>query len=229
MIYPAFFIVELTLLFFISKKLVNSIAALIYKFGGSEKFAVNFLAVLFLPGTIIHELAHLLVAGIMLVHVGEIDLVPKTDENGVRLGSVQIGKTDPFRRMIIGVAPVLTGLAIILGVLYFTPSFFNITWWQLLIVLLIIFQTGNTMFSSEKDMEGVIGLFVAIVIVSIGTLVFLNYTNILSWQLVFLYLRGLDFLPIIAFFKTVDFYLLLPIILDLLVILVSLPIAGRRH
>lgn len=228
MLYLGLFIVELISLFFISKKLVNSIATLIYKFGGSEKLVVNFLAVLFLPGTIIHELAHLLVAGVMLVHVGEIDLVPKTEGEGVRLGSVQIGKTDPLRRMIIGVAPVLAGLSIILGVLYYMPSVFNIAWWQILIVLLIIFQIGNTMFSSKKDMEGVTGFFVAIITVSILILVFLNYTNILPWESAYYWLINLDFSNVYTFSKLGSFYLSIPIILDLLIILVALPITRRR-
>lgn len=228
MLYLGLFIAELISLYFISRKLINSIAALIYKFGGSEKLVVNTLAVLFLPGTIIHELAHMLVAGIMLVHVGEIDLVPKTDAGGVRLGSVQIGKTDPFRRMIIGVAPVLVGLCIIFGVLYFMSPFSNIPWWQLLIAILIIFQTANTMFSSKKDMEGVTGLFVAIVTVSILILVFLNYTNMLPWQSVYYWLISLDFSKVYTFSKLASFHLIIPIVLDFLIILVSLSVARRR-
>lgn len=113
MLYFLAFVFELILLFILSRKLINSLAKLIYRFTKSHKVVVHSLAVIFLPGTIFHELAHLLFAGIMLVPVGEMNVVPEIEEGGVKLGSVEIGHTDPFRRAIIGVAPVLFGMLLI--------------------------------------------------------------------------------------------------------------------
>jgi len=107
MLYFLLFIFELILLFFLSKKLINSLARIIFRLTKNHKAVVNILAIIFLPGTIIHELAHLLFAGLMMVPVGELSVVPEVDERGVKLGSVQIGKTDPIRGTIVGMAPVV--------------------------------------------------------------------------------------------------------------------------
>ena len=100
------FIVELVSLFFLSRGITSSISYILYKISHSQKFTIVSLAILFLPGTIIHELSHIIMAGICLVHVGEMDFLPQSSPEGVRLGSAEIGLTDPFRRALIGVAPL---------------------------------------------------------------------------------------------------------------------------
>ena len=152
MIFLSIFIIEFILLFFLSKKLIKSLSLLIYKITKSQKAVVNILAILFLPGTIFHELAHLLTAGIMLVPVGEISVIPEIEGQparnatqsvaggNVKLGSVQIGKVDPLRLTIIGVAPVILGFLSILGILYFAGNFQNLNWWQIALGLYLIFE-----------------------------------------------------------------------------------------
>ena len=51
---------------------------------------------LFLPGTVIHELAHVLSAGVLLVHVGEVEFMPQQTPEGIKLGSAQIGQRHFF-------------------------------------------------------------------------------------------------------------------------------------
>src|SRR4051812_26423996 len=101
-IFTGVFLLEIICLYFFSKLLIQSIAQIVYSKTHSHKAIVYVLAVLFLPGTIIHELAHAITAGVMLVHVGEIEFVPQITERGVKLGSAQIGVTDPIRRSLIG-------------------------------------------------------------------------------------------------------------------------------
>lgn len=185
---------------------------------------VKILAIIFLPGTIIHELAHLLFAGVMLVPVGELSVLPEIEENGVKLGSVQIGKTDPFRRAFIGVAPVLLGLFCIAAVFLFiqigqtgTPL------WQTILGLYLIFEIGNTMFSSKKDLEGMI-VFVAtflVLVISITAIIYFLKPDLLQSFWAYLSSLNMDFAG--NYFKTVDTYLLAPLFLDLLVILLTKP------
>src|SRR3989344_5994531 len=167
MFYLATFLLEFLLLFFLSKKLIKSLYLILFKISKSHKVVVNTLSIIFLPGTIMHELAHLLTAGVLLVPVGEMVVIPQIDGDGVKLGSVQIGKVDPFRLTIIGVAPVILGSLSILGLLYFTQIYLDFTWWKVLLGLYLIFEISNTMFSSKKDIEGTIGFVVAILIVGI--------------------------------------------------------------
>lgn len=218
MIYFLLFILELGFLFFISKKLINSLARIIFKTFKTHSAVVHTLAILFLPGTIIHELSHLLIAGMMLIPVGELSVLPEVEERGIKLGSVQIGSSDPLRRTIVGVAPVLVGTASILGILYFLQLGNSFVWWQILISLYLTFEIGNTMFSSKKDLEGVIGFLVAILIVGILILGGLYFLNPNLFQNLLIFLSNINLITVINFFKLVSLYLVVPIILDLVLI-----------
>lgn len=230
MLFILLFIAELVLLFLLSKKLVDCLAGLIFRLTRSHKAVVSSLAILFLPGTIIHELAHLLSAGVMFVPVGEISIVPEIEEKGVRLGSVQIGRTDPFRRMIVGVAPVLFGLPIIASIFLIFKLGDGVTpFWQTVLAIYFIFVIGNTMFSSKKDIEGSI-LFVVLIlvllIVTLGSLYFLA-PNALQNILTYISNINLDFAS--GFFKKAASFLIVPVILDLLIIILTLPFLKKHH
>lgn len=220
MIYFLLFSVELIVLFFLSKRLINSLYRIIYRILPNHHAVVNTMAVIFLPGTIIHELAHLLFAGVMLVPVGEINLVPKVEGESVKLGSVQIGETDPLRRTIVGVAPVLMGLLCIGAIFLFIPFEKDIPWWQIALGLFLIFEIANTMFSSKKDIEGVIGFLIAITLVLfiiLAVLYFLNPSLLLNiWD----YLTSLNLNFAAGAFKQASIYLSIPLALDLIIILI---------
>src|SRR3989338_5660551 len=96
MIFLSIFIIEFILLFFLSKKLINSLSLLIYKVTKSQKAVVNILAIIFLPGTIFHELAHLLTAGVMLVPVGEISVIPEVDGQPARNATQSVARRQAF-------------------------------------------------------------------------------------------------------------------------------------
>lgn len=228
MFYFLLFLLELILLFFLSRRLINALARIIFRFTRSHRAVVNILAIIFLPGTIFHELAHLLFAGVMLVPVGEMNVLPEVEGTGVKLGSVQIGQTDPFRRLIIGLAPVLFGILSILTALYFVRSADHFVWWQILLVLYLVFEIGNTMFSSKRDLEGVIG-FLAIATVAVIILIILYFLNPILIQQIWLWLNGLNLQGASNFFKMASIYLTLPVLLDILVILLTKPLIGKRN
>lgn len=158
MVFVFLFLFEFIFLFFLSRLLTRRLFFL----------PINLISFLFLPGIIIHELAHLLTASLLFVPVGDIEFMPEVGEGGLKLGSVSIGKTDPIRRFLIGVAPVIFGAAVIFGLLYFIElnKFTGFGVW--LGVSYILFAVGNTMFSSGKDMEGALILLIFIVIISIA-------------------------------------------------------------
>ncbi|HSR32602.1 MAG TPA: hypothetical protein VLY63_18735 [Anaerolineae bacterium] len=71
--------------------------------------------VIVLPGVVIHELSHWLMAKLMGVRVTwpKIGPVRKGRSKRVSLGSVRVGKVDPLRASLIGVAPLVGGSAMI--------------------------------------------------------------------------------------------------------------------
>ncbi len=155
-----FFLVLFVALFFLSRILTTTLTLFFFRITKSNTFAVQLLAILFLPGVIVHELAHWFVASILFVQTGDIEFLPQVQGDTVKLGSVQIAKTDPVRRFIIGVAPIVFGLLVLLGIFWLlTPSFSPLTW-KTGIFLYAVFEIGNTMFSSKKDLEGAVGFFI---------------------------------------------------------------------
>lgn len=167
MIFLPLFFLEICILFSLSRVLSRTL---------SRFLSIQFLSLLFLPGVIVHELSHLLVAGVLFVPIGEIEFLPKRVEGGVKLGSVGIGKTDPIRRAIVGLAPILVGVLSLFAIasFYFAGSYELFTW-QTLLPFYASFQIGNTMFSSAKDLEGFLEL---VLVVGFFTLVFYVFTRL---------------------------------------------------
>ena len=218
MIYFLLFVLELGLLFFVSKKLINSLAKTFFKFNFSHKTVVHILAILFLPGTILHELAHLLVAGVLLTPVGELSVLPEVEGESVKLGSVQIGKVVRFMMSLVGGATVIFGVVAILFIL----SFFNFSvWWQAILGLYLIFEIGNSMFSSKKDLEGVIWFLASILVISILSAVTLYIASPMTFQNILMFFNSLDLDGVIKFLKQANIYLLIPLVLDLFVIFLA--------
>ncbi len=155
------------MLFVLARNLHVGFGRLFYKLTKSEKSAGYLLAILFLPGTFIHEIAHFLTALFLLVPVGQIELMPEVEgPRSVKLGSVPIGKADPVRRFIIGAAPLIFGVLTIILTIYILSMYRYIdTWWQVLLVGYFIFTIANTMFLSRKDLEGAWKMFVLAVFV----------------------------------------------------------------
>ncbi len=190
----------LLVLFFLSRVLVQELSQVFSKLFRSYEVTVRLLALLFLPGVIIHELSHWLVASVLFVHTGDIEFVPQIHKDGVKLGSVAIASTDPLRRFLIGIAPFLGGLGIMLlagRYLFPIPTLLS---WQTVIFVYILFEIGNTMFSSRKDLEGAIGFFILMAIL-IGVFFFLG------GQIPHSALQFALSQSTIAFFKTLDMFL----------------------
>lgn len=174
-------IIVLILLFITSQKIFSSLFFLFLKILRSKRVAISILSFIFFPGVVIHELSHVLMAGLLHVRVGDMEFAPVLHDGGLKMGSVQIAQTDPFRRFLIGVAPLLIGGGILVTLLhYFTQwvslqSIFDTTLSVVIFIasLYATFVIANTMFSSKKDMEGALVLvsflvFVLVVIFVAG-------------------------------------------------------------
>ena len=208
--YFVLFFLEIAVLFFLSKALSRAISLLL---------PIRALSVLFLPGVIIHELSHILIASILLVRVGRMEFSPKITEEGLKLGSAEIGKTDPIRRAIIGFAPVGVGISLILGIVYLALN--NLLFFQklelyaavlvILIVIYVLFAIANTMFSSSKDMEGSVELLAVFLIIFIA--LYLIGFRFPEFIIKFLFSE-----EIIGLIEKSSLFLLAPILIDVLIL-----------
>lgn len=139
------FLLEFLLLFRFSRRATGIILRLSKRLG----------VLILLPGTFIHELSHLLMAGVLGVRVGDFSLRPEEFDRGMRLGSVSIERVDPFRRFLIGTAPMVFGLTTLFTLLYFASHNENFQSWQMLVlVTYLTFAIANTLFSSPSDLKG---------------------------------------------------------------------------
>lgn len=83
---------------------------------GDPDVALVLYFIVVLPGVVIHELSHWLVALVLGVRVRKLRIGPVRKGRGrrVSLGSVQVANVDPLRASLIGLAPLLGGTAVIL-------------------------------------------------------------------------------------------------------------------
>lgn len=221
--YFLIFLLELGVLFFVSRSLTKSLSQVLFFMTKSRSVATTVIALLFFPGVVIHELSHMLTAGILFVPVGDIDLMPKLREDGeLKLGSVMIGQTDIFRRALIGLAPLLVGLAIILGVPFLLqgqePIFYSA------VAVYLLFEVGNTMFSSNKDLEGMAELVIVLALIVLAFYI-VNFRLPIDVVSSFLSKNSS-----VQFFKQINMFLWWTIGIDLVfVLLLRLLSAGSRR
>ena len=147
---------------------------------GSHDTAVLLYFLLLFPGVLAHELSHWVAAKLLRVPVGRISIGPTSKGGGAtRFGAVSVAKTDPFRGSLIGLAPLLTGSALILliahlifglsvpevlalnlsgeDVLPAIWAYFSIPNFWLWVYL--IFSISNAMLPSESDRQAWWSLF----------------------------------------------------------------------
>ena len=210
MIYFVLLCAEIAILFLLSRAMSKNLSGFM---------SINLLSFVFLPGIIIHELSHLLAAAILFVPVGDMEFTPQKSDNGVKLGSIEIAKTDPIRRSLIGFAPVFVGLMLVVGSVYLFSS--NLSFFQnkdlyiyvivILILVYLLFAVSNTMFSSSRDMEGAVEILITLLII-FGAAYILGFR---PSSAVFDKMPTKEFIGII---QKSTVFLLAPIIIDLLIL-----------
>lgn len=207
------FFLELLLLFILSRMLTSELSRLIHKVFRSEKLTVFLMALIFFPGTVIHEFSHAIMAKLLFVHVGKMSLMPEISGENLKLGSVEVGRADVVRNLLIGIAPFIVGTGLILTVLHYAISNallgFNLI---TVAILLFVFMISNTMHSSKKDLEGAVG-FVLLIVIPFVILYFVGVRiPYLSWAII-------NNNTYSDYFRLGSILLVIPIIIDLVAIM----------
>lgn len=204
------------LLFFLylsSRKVATYIYKFIYLVIGSSRFSIALLAIIVLPGTLIHEFSHLVFATFLRVPTGNLTIMPSMGKKGeVKTGRLEIVKPDPFRHILIGLAPMIVGLIIIYVIgNYLLPSFSQLLSFQFsvlsIISLYLLFAMSVTMFSSRKDLES---LIIA------GPIIFLIGLSLYLFGIRIVFEESLV-AKITQILSSLNYYLLISLVLDYLI------------
>ena len=144
--------------------LSRHIQGLILLLTGRANIATMVYDLLVLPGVVLHELSHAFVALLLGLRVLQINLFQFRSSNDPRQGEVIVTKADPLRMSVVGAAPLLCGVAILVLLLrWLDPptisldlAAFGQLWQQLrdpatAIATYLLFAIANTMFPSEAD------------------------------------------------------------------------------
>jgi hypothetical protein len=212
--YAGILLAEILMLYVLARKVHTGFGRLFYKLTKSEKVSAYLLAILFLPGTFVHEMAHFLTALFLLVPVGTVDLFPEVEEGkSVKLGSVGIAQTDFVRRTLIGFAPMFFGIAVILGSIYLatTRSLLG-TPLSYIVLAYIVFEVGNTMFLSKRDLAGSWKVLVVLMVLVVCLYVLRLRVEISLVSTLFTQ-------NVVEILKQASIFLVLPAVIDLVFVL----------
>jgi hypothetical protein len=186
----------LGLLYLSRGHLTKQLFRLVNSFGGGHRAFTVIWSIIFLPGTIIHEMSHFFAAAFTGTHIGEVEIFPtiprggigadnrlprpfgaRNDEFSIHLGSVQTQQLGLFRGFVVGSAPFLIGL----GLLMWLSSTFEISNFKFparlrmdevqaggqisnFLRLYLFFTIANSLFLSWVDFKHALPLVIIIVI-----------------------------------------------------------------
>jgi len=221
-------IFQIILLFFLSGFVKKKLYTLFFRISKSNTAAMAGITALLYPGTVVHEVAHLVTAFILFVPVKKLTLEPERSADGmIRAGSVEIAHVDVFRRTLVGIAPIFIGIAVLYFLTQFlyglplpdafsqaptrgaaTVLFSNFEFRASdFLILYLLFSISTSMFSSKKDLDA--ARIVLPIIVGL---------------LILAYLLGMPFTPVAEFLSTAESFvqilvnlLIIPLILHVLI------------
>ena len=186
-------------LLWIKRWITRHLQELSLRWVGDPDVALFVYFVIVLPGVVLHELSHWLMAKMLGVRVSGLAIGPvrRGSSQRVSLGSVRVSKVDPLRASLIGLAPLLGATAVILVIgnlvlgvdelaqamagsahqlaarvemLVQVPDFW--LW------LYLIFSVSNTMLPSESDMSAVRPVLIFLAIAGLAFTILAGVPNI---------------------------------------------------
>jgi len=191
--YLTSFVIALLGLVFVKRLVDQQMQTVILGATSSERLTILLFALIFLPGTAIHEVSHWLMARLLRVRTGKMTLLPKLKgKDQIVMGSVMVARTDPFRASLVGLAPLLGGSVVVILLLQQTLGmgnpetlFYNgqglfklgdqlfglLNTRDVWLYLYLLFAVSNSMLPSASDRDAWPTILVYIVLVGIATYV----------------------------------------------------------
>ncbi len=194
------FILTISVIFIFSKKVANELFIFVYRLTKHKKTASYFLALLYFPGTVIHEFSHFFAAALLFLPLGEINLIPEVNDDGIKLGSVSYVRKDFVRGLLVGIAPFFSGLFF-----FYVLSRLDLTilsLWIRLIISYFMIVISSAMFSSKKDLADLVFFLPFLGIV--GIVLYIFRIDIISPLF-----NPIISSPFLSFFEKINVFLLL--------------------
>lgn len=158
--------IQLFVLYPVIHKSATELFRLIYVLTHSKDISFACIAVLLLPGTIVHEISHFFAATVLLLPVGEVQIMPEWHDNQIRLGKVTYAKTDAIRSVLVGIAPIF-GAFLVLTFAYLFHLFPASNIWLTVLGGYLLYSITANMFSSKQDLVDLIYVIPFIIILGI--------------------------------------------------------------
>lgn len=149
------FFAGILILYAVSRYMITELFHFLHFFIRRRDIIFSTIAVIFLPGTILHEISHYLVATALRLQVGEVHIMPTWKENNLQLGRVTYKKADVVRSIAVGVAPFFGALFFF----WFVGAFHLFPHTHIIITLIfgyLLFSISANMFSSRQDLVDLI-------------------------------------------------------------------------
>lgn len=165
------FLIQIIVLYFISRITIQEVFHFFAIFTKNRKIVFSLTALIFFPGTVLHEMSHFIAAMMMMLKVRDVKIIPEIEGDKIKLGRVLYEKKDVLRGVIVGVAPIFAGIFFFLFISYINMSFRdNLILTGLLIYA--IFAVSTTMFSSKQDLIDIVFLIPFVMIIAFILYVF---------------------------------------------------------
>jgi len=172
------FCLQIVAVSFLSKKIYESLFQITWKFFHSKQTSVYLVSFIFLPGTFIHEMCHVLTTVLLGGRVGSINLWPEVEGNHIKMGTAEVEVMDIFRNSLVGTSPLILGSLLLV---YISSNFFNQVWWLQIIFAFLIFQISNSMFLSPSDLSEVRVLFLTFLVILVIAYLFNFFVTPISF------------------------------------------------
>jgi hypothetical protein len=176
-------VISLCLTVIVARWFSQRVANLAMLLTGSQSATLYIHFLVFLPGTLLHELSHWFVAQVLGVRTGRLELGPKVVRGGVvQMGAVTYQRSDVVRESLVGLAPLITGSIVVVLLTYrrfglVVPSVLGFQGiWELVrriwqapdswIWLYLLLSVSNTMLPSSSDRRswGMLALYVLLIV-----------------------------------------------------------------
>ncbi len=123
-----FLVILLIPLLYLQRLMQREIQAVFLLITRQPEISIALFSLLFLPGVLLHELSHFILAKILDVPTGRFSIIPRKLEGGrIQLGFVETASTDFVRDALIGAAPLVTGIVFV-ALVGVSRLGFNLLW-----------------------------------------------------------------------------------------------------
>jgi len=156
-------------LYLTKKQMTSDLTRLIHRLGGQRRVVIVVWSIIFLPGTIIHEISHFLAAAFTGARTGKIEILPEyLEDEGkddshhtVALGYVETQHLNPIQGFLVGIAPFISGLILLVFLASLMKENYLVkNYPPLFLQVYLFFTIANSFFPSWTDIKQTLTLVV---------------------------------------------------------------------